>query len=404
MSGLGVAYDEVVDVNLKVWGDQWETRLGRLTAELRLPGPASGPSFRAWGHPVSIRGDVALYADGASLRAVDVPPEQFVELRVLFPRELLDSTAGAKVERGPGPDRIVAGGGGGGAGLPPPPPPLAQTTPIGSLEFTATLFALIRRGRYTAKPVTTEKRMWGGLRTEEVADLEIDYGDRSLALAQFEHPVAKVVDEVLLAGARPLSRFRDEIEKDRTENSERFSNFKSDVAASIEERGWYLGAGRGFLAIALCAFAVPAAILLWLGIDRLRSFAPRWPDIVLIAVGACLAFNALVLLLAATKVKLWRRRTKKAQTEAERWDAFRRYLTDFPRLEEAPPASLELWERYLVYGIAFGIAERVLQGANIHMAEALHDASTIYWISPAGGPAPAPRAPARRALASPVGP
>ena len=37
-----------------------------------------------------------------------------------------------------------------------------------------------------------------------------------------------------------------------------------------------------------------------------------------------------------------------------------------------------------MYGIAFGIAERVLQGAQLHMPEALHEASTIYWISPSG--------------------
>ena len=68
--------------------------------------------------------------------------------------------------------------------------------------------------------------------------------------------------------------------------------------------------------------------------------------------------------------------------EAERWEAFRRYLTDFPRLQEAPPATLALWERYLVYGIAFGIAERVLQAAHLAMPEELAQASTIYWISP----------------------
>ena len=56
------------------------------------------------------------------------------------------------------------------------------------------------------------------------------------------------------------------------------------------------------------------------------------------------------------------------EEEAERWEAFRRYLTDFPRLQEAPPATLALWERYLVYGIAFGIAERVLQAAQLHDA------------------------------------
>ena len=70
--------------------------------------------------------------------------------------------------------------------------------------------------------------------------------------------------------------------------------------------------------------------------------------------------------------------------EAERWEAFRRYLTDFPRLQEAPPATLALWERYLVYGIAFGIAERVLQAAHLAMPEALAQASAIYWISPGG--------------------
>ena len=69
---------------------------------------------------------------------------------------------------------------------------------------------------------------------------------------------------------------------------------------------------------------------------------------------------------------------------AEVEEAFRRYLTDFPRLKEAPPATLELWERFLVYGIAFGIAERVLQGAHLHMPEELHNQSTIFWITPTG--------------------
>ena len=94
--------------------------------------------------------------------------------------------------------------------------------------------------------------------------------------------------------------------------------------------------------------------------------------------------NAVLLLFGAAGVRMWRRRRPKAEEEAERWDAFRRYLTDFPRLKEAPPATLELWERFLVYGIAFGIAERVLQGAQLHMPEELHNASTIYWISPYG--------------------
>ena len=53
-------------------------------------------------------------------------------------------------------------------------------------------------------------------------------------------------------------------------------------------------------------------------------------------------------------------------------------------LAEAPPVSLALWERFLVYGIAFGIADRVLQAAHLHMPEELAEQSSIFWISPGG--------------------
>ena len=129
-----------------------------------------------------------------------------------------------------------------------------------------------------------------------------------------------------------------------------------------------------------------AVVLLWTAISGWRAGTPRWGDVVMVALGVCAIVNAALMLVSLTRVRLWRRRSKNGQLEAERWDAFRRYLTDFPRLQEAPPATLELWERFLVYGIAFGIAERVLQGAQLHMPEELHDASTIYWITPVRRP------------------
>ncbi len=121
-----------------------------------------------------------------------------------------------------------------------------------------------------------------------------------------------------------------------------------------------------------------------MGISGFRPESPRWNDIVQIALGVCAIVNAVVLVIGVANTKLWRRRTKAGQLEAQRWEAFRRYLSDFPRLDIAPPATLALWERFLVYGIAFGIAERVLQGAQLHMPEELHEASSIYWISPHG--------------------
>ncbi len=95
-TGLAIGYDDVVDVNLKVWGDEWEQRLGRLTATMRGPGDV----VRAWGHPVWVRGDVTIDGRAAMLRALDIDAGQFVELRTLYPREAFTSTAGMKVRAG----------------------------------------------------------------------------------------------------------------------------------------------------------------------------------------------------------------------------------------------------------------------------------------------------------------
>ena len=85
-TGLARAYDDVVDVNLQVWGDQWDGGLSSLYATMQLPGQSS--DIRVWGLPAGVNGSTALGIDGASatLRATNVPPQQFVEMRVVFPR------------------------------------------------------------------------------------------------------------------------------------------------------------------------------------------------------------------------------------------------------------------------------------------------------------------------------
>jgi uncharacterized membrane protein len=363
---------------------------------------------------------VTRTAQQAELRAVRVPSHQFVELRVLFPRSVLSSTAGTQVRHEEALDRIIAEEREDAASyerdqekirnaldhlpltilvllaaallpglaivaaaywffgrerrtgyereyeqeqpteLEPAlvPPLLRQSPAVGSFEFTATLFDLVRRGRYKAVPVTTERSVWGGLRQEDVADLELSPGG-DVELARHERPVAHVIDAVLETGPERLSLFRDRITAERETNSKRFKAFKTALADTIRERRWFLAAGLPLLVAAGVPLAAVGAILLWIGIERFEAFAPRWGDILLIVFGVCALVNAAVIAVGLYKVRVWRRRTPAAQQEAERWEAFRRYLTDFPRLDIAPPASLELWERLLVYGIAFGTARKV---------------------------------------------
>jgi len=443
--GLTKAYRDVVDLNWRVWGDNWAAGLPRLDAVVTLPRRASGPKYEAWAGPRWVHGFVTKQPNRVSLVAGPVPAHQFVDLRVAFPRSLLASTTGAQARAGDGLPQIEGAVAASvkraeegrrhldswqehwlrtalvflllalGPGLavvgfvywllgreprvdydreyeqePPSdlapalvPSLLRQRLDPGSQEFTATLFDLVRRGAYTATPVTTTQKRFGGLASHDVADLELKKGDTRGDETGFEDAVLEIVDAVVEPDGERLTKFRKRIEKRRATNAKLFDAFKDSIRGEIRGRRWYRDAGLGALLAATAAFAIPGALLLFAGIQDLQPEL-RWSKILMTAAGACLIASAAICGAAVLRTPLWRKRTPAAELEARRWDAFRRYLTDFPRLDEAAPATLALWERYLVYGIAFGIAERVLQAAHLRMPEALHDQSSIYWISPNG--------------------
>ena len=246
------AYDDVVDVNLKMWGDEWEQSLGRLTATTSGPGEV----VRAWGHPVWVRGDVTLAGPRALLRALDVPAGQFVELRTLYPRGAFSSTAGMRVEDGPGLAKIVAEEQADAEEYAKDQERIdelkVEAAPHGSrrrsrsrrfprsLVIAAVFWFLGRERRTGVRPgvragaadrhrararpdaasagrrgrvvrvhgdalrpdparrlhgdaATTERKIWGGLRTQTVSDLELSAGERG-DLTPWEDDVAKVVD------------------------------------------------------------------------------------------------------------------------------------------------------------------------------------------------------------------
>ena len=236
--GLAVAYDDVVDVNLRVWGDEWKASLGSLNARMQLPRAAPlGPSYRVWGSPAWVRGVVDRAPERSDPAGGERPGRAVRRVpRHLSARACSRRPAGAQVRSGNGLPKILAdelasqqayehdreriddakepslanaahpaparhrgrrscssaasGGSTGASGAtgydreyeqaPPTdtepalvPSLVRQETAPGSNEFTATLFDLIRRGRYTSTPVTTERKVWGGLRHEDVADLQL---------------------------------------------------------------------------------------------------------------------------------------------------------------------------------------------------------------------------------------
>ena len=455
---LAVAYDDVVDVALQVWGDEWASRLGSLQVNVSLPGLVLGSEgsnvspgeILVWGHPSEVSGMTLLTPQGAALTASDIPPHQFVEMRVVFPRRLLSSTTGANEESGEGLRQIAAEestiaredaralerqawtrenfpllafAGFLLAFLPglwvclliwtrfgkePPAPevprhihePPGDEAPavIAALlatgntrttgdAFTATLFDLIRRGFIDASATTSYKKTWGGLKEDEVSDIAVKLTSKDPdLLAPFERDVWRAVEHA--QGEREsflLSEMKGDITTHPEFYSKRFKSFKERVKTELSIRGWWHSEGRRVTVVAwIIALVLTAACLFMAAatVDPVNEYAGAtlgWMFAAYVTGAALIMFTVF-----ARARRGWERRSQEGAEKAAYWTAFKRFLQEFEGIPDAAPGSIVIWEQYLCYGIAFGVADRVLAAAELHAPEELQQTSSVFWVSPGG--------------------
>jgi uncharacterized membrane protein YgcG len=223
--------------------------------------------------------------------------------------------------------------------------------------------------------------------------VELGSGD-SGSLETFERSVLKVARRVLSYGWANLTDFQERIryadESTRRANDSSYQGFRNAVKREVEardlvERGpsvWL-----GWVAILLGLAGTE-----WFVLSSFVKAADVVSLIVVLIFLICFSFFVLAIAgwvvrrvfgyagsaLGSVLNPLWVRRTPKGALLHARWQAFRRYLSDFSRLEESPPASLALWEQFLVYGIALGVAEQVLQAARLHAPPEIAQGGSFY--------------------------
>ena len=433
LRGVITVYDDVADLELQVWGDQWAVGVDRVDAEVIVPPGASPGEIRVYGHPYGVDGTTTLGDDEVSpaLHASNVPPYQFVEIRVLFPPDLLVTHDAALVIPGPGIEVIdseeaswadeanqareaarsglltggaiflaLVGGVGGlvylGYGREPrvdfdqeyehQPPSQLSPAEVGALlsqgavtekQFTATLFDLIRKGVISAEPSQVQRVTWAGMRTEEITDLVLSLTDKSTDLTSYEQSVLTVMRRALLDGPMPLHELNEAVRDDRTANAETYQSFRDQVLQALRGDGLLDDSGHTVSWLVRIGVIVAVGVGIYLLQGSVVPRPGRAAFLTLAIAGAVAGAIVLFVLLSFRRVRT--RRTEKGAGEAARWAAFRRYLKDFSRLEEAPSISLALWDSFLVYGITFGVAEQVLEQARLHAPQELEQASAIYW-------------------------
>ena len=160
----------------------------------------------------------------------------------------------------------------------------------------------------------------------------------------------------------------------------RFTAFKNAVAAEADRRSWFRSTGAIPLVVAVVLFAVAGGALVF----RRERLATRLSALLGRPAGrdrrvprrnAALCLGTLVF-----NRRAWRRRTRAGQEEAERWEAFRRYLLGLPAPAGGAARDARAWSATSYTASRSGSPSACCRAPNSTCPRP-SEASSIYWIS-----------------------
>ena len=95
--------------------------------------------------------------------------------------------------------------------------------------------------------------------------------------------------------------------------------------------------------------------------------------VMLPAILLAIIFSIVCGILCGKLQKQTRTLTQKGANEKEEWEGLKRYMENFSMLNEREVPELVLWEKYMVFATAFGIADKVLSQLKIKYPEVLDE-------------------------------
>jgi uncharacterized membrane protein len=417
------AYDDVLDVGYYVWGSQWDFKLPHLRADFTDPAlDPSNPAYKVWVEPRSVEATINRGDGVASMTANDIQDHTPVVLRVTVPRTPGQGVSGAKVVAGAGLPKIEAqekqldddfnkpwnkakrflGHNAVALALallaigiavmsllrflalehkvstpkylPEPPddaPPalaygLAHEGSDSTNTVLATMLDLTDRGFYETKTEAAKK---------EKLDLSVAKAAKRPSaekLTDYEQKVLGFFDELIGEDTVVLSEMKDKIPQHSSTWRAKWEDMTGALDAADEgQLNWdrKLGKYQGLTLLGIAALGALIAICSSLVEHTL------WLPVVICG----LAF-LIVAVLGGNSIKRLDRESRERQSK---WAAFEKWTKDFPSLKDDPPATLGLWKKILVYGVAFGTAERMIKSGRIPapVAAAAGTGWSYYYLS-----------------------
>jgi uncharacterized membrane protein len=177
------------------------------------------------------------------------------------------------------------------------------------------------------------------------------------SLSSTERALLEVLDTGATKGKFDFKKIKKLVKKDRKlaiKFNNKMNSYKSEVTKQAKSKNYTVYKGNVYAKlVAALAIVVGGVIFpLWISSPPTRMLIQN----ALIMIPVAWIFGAVIFLFPKV---VFARRTKEGTIYHKKWMALKEFLEDYSLISERPPESIILWEDYLIYGTALGIADKV---------------------------------------------
>ena len=402
MKNTVTLFNDVAGLQYKLWGEDWDVGVGTLTAIVHLPG---NKDITYYLNPQDYNASSMLTNDTISLTSNHIPSGEFYELLVLMPLSDFDNAVYAKHVNENGREKIMHNLEESVNGrnfwntsfivlgllslispiaaifiywrfgrepkvdyegiyereLPTNDPPAMVNALIDNSQdigtpnmhgFEATILDLINRKVFELEtrsdPNTNLKELFLKLNREKTNDLDIHENTVFDILEMFSDSH----DIVNLSNLNSDLSYESNAKLFMKEYNEWQQDVKHEYLESEKLETYFNNEGSSIMKILGIGGLIFGIIIFLLGLfTNLRN------GVYAIGGGIALAiFSFIVMMLPEDIFGQW---TEKGRFFYLKWKNFKKFLEDNSLINEHPPESIVIWKKYLIYGAALGVADKV---------------------------------------------
>ena len=218
---------------------------------------------------------------------------------------------------------------------------LMKPEKIGTQNILATLLDLSRRGYVEIEEISEGKDFKMSLIKEDLSELK-DHERYFITDLIFRSE-----EEITIKDIENSNRY----ESDARYFSECYTKWIDKVKENAEEYEYIDSHAESKIASSL--------ILIWAGIFIMIGFVTLFYSVI----GIPFTIEGSVLWVMSDRKK----RTRFGIEEYAKWKAFKRFLLDFSNMKDYNIPSMVVWEHYLVYATALGIAKKVIKNLKVYL-------------------------------------